>query len=65
MTLALIHQSEGLTRCVPLAMPVGSLNKDVINLDVDSLWSGGPFGATVLNLLSAYFHLRSQISSES
>jgi hypothetical protein len=63
--LALIYQCEALTRRVPLAMPVGSLSKDVINLNVDSLWSGGPFGATVRNLLSTYFHLRSRISSES
>ena len=29
------------------AMPYGSPGTEVINLNIDSLWSGGPFGAEV------------------
>lgn len=31
------------------AMPFGSAGSEVLNLNVDSLWSGGPFEAAVRN----------------
>lgn len=30
-----------------LAMPVGSYDKEIVNLNVDSLWRGGPFESPV------------------
>lgn len=33
-------------------MPIGDASYDVVNLNIDSLWSGGPFGATVSTRLS-------------
>ena len=31
----------------PIAMPIGSYDKEIVNLNVDSLWRGGPFESPV------------------
>lgn len=35
------------TRADWLAMPLGAIGSDYVNLNVDSLWSGGPFENSV------------------
>ena len=35
-------------------MPYGIPGAEVVNLNVDSLWNGGPFGADVCNFASLF-----------